>query len=634
MLMPPRLWKNLCTAVLASAVASVPLAAGAAPAAAGVVKPFEKVYDDAVYGDFITGGNTALGCDGSPDEAVCIEAASGASNTNNNSIDMRQLDRAGLSTASFNSTSGEYEIPPGSKIVHAQLMWGGNTGTYGTNSRLACDLASPSTPPAAPGPEGAAPILRVAGGAESPVPIDEFTRDPVAAGPHYYTARSDVTDLFAGAPDGTPFRVDVADVWAPEGKGCVGGWSLTIVYGYDAPNAQYAPERRAVDLYYGHVTQRSSDAPTNVQICGFYRAGDATPHASTSILEGDRGVSGDKFRVNGQAIVDEKTGSANNFFNSVADYALDPAYDNTLGLDAKGFDLPADAIPAGSECAELTFETNGDTYVPFQVALSVPVPDLKYTKTAAPLSVKPGDTITYTVEIENIGDLDYPNAKFSDDLSEVNDDAVYQNDITADTGTADYTAPRLRWTGDLAAGEKAVITYSAKVNDPVSGNGELGNRVTVDGAQNERTNCEADSTDPACEPTPVVDVPKADLRIVKRLRSAETVRPGDRFVYLLRVTNQGPDEAENITVTDKLPKAISFVRSKEGCTESAGAVTCEAASLAAGESRTWTIRVRLDKDYQGSGMDLGNTAKVSSTTKDPKLRNNTSQEVFPPLSDK
>ncbi|MEV6109685.1 DUF11 domain-containing protein [Streptomyces sp. NPDC051940] len=626
----------LCTAAAPVVLSTAP--AVAAPAAEVVVKPFQKVYSDHVYGDFLTVGNTVLGCPpaGHPDAAACEAAAAGTTNTNNNSIEMMYVDRSGAA-GTYNSSTGEVAVPPGAEVVHAELIWGGNTGTYGTTGRAVCDTAGPATqPPGGLDPLTAQPLIRVANGPMVPVTVADSVADPAnGAGPHYYSARADVTSFFAGVTGGTdPVPVSVGNVFAPQGKGCVGGWSLQVVYAYDGPDAQYAPTRRAVDLYYGHVRQGSGDAPTTVQVCDFYRYGTATPNAGVSALEGDRGTSGDKFRVNGTAIKDEHTNSTNNFFDSTADGAVDPGYVNTLGLDAKKFPLPAQTIPAGSTCADLTFETNGDTYVPFQVALSVPIPDLEFKKTAAPMVVRPGDLVTYTVTVTNTSEVPYPKARFSDDLAQALDDAGYGGG-EAGTGDLTYGNGRVAWSGDLAPDQTATIRYTVRLNDPPTGDGLLHNAVSALAAETPRTNCDETSQDPNCAAAPHVADPQADLRVVKRVRADGPVGPGDRFVYKVRVTNKGPYAAHDVTAGDTLPGAIDFVRSTDGCTAKGQKVTCgPLPELGAGESYTWTFRVRLDPGYRGSGSDLGNVARVWSTTHDPQPGNNVSPEVVPPLRDK
>ena len=50
------------------------------------------------------------------------------------------------------------------------------------------------------------------------------------------------------------------------------------------------------------------------------------------------------------------------------------------------------------------------------------------------------------------------------------DDAAYNANATATAGTVSFTSPNLTWTGDLAAGATATITFSVTVKNPDTGN--------------------------------------------------------------------------------------------------------------------------------------------------------------------
>ncbi|MFJ3900067.1 isopeptide-forming domain-containing fimbrial protein [Streptomyces sp. NPDC090025] len=479
---------------------------GAGPAAADVVEPFGKRYDESLYGDFITIGNTVIGCPTAPADmaARCKTAGSGQGSDNNNTFDMRRIDTAGMG-GDLGSSTGKVEIPPGATVVYARLFWGGNDGTYRgpSGAQLArCDISGADVSPSPGDHATTAPKIKVGAGAVTPVSIDHMVTDPATTGgPHYYTGESDVTAAFAAASGDTP--VAVGGVWAPSGRGCVAGWSLTVVYRFPGPNATYAPERRNVYVYGGHVLQRSTSPATTVTVDGFYRT-QGIPRAGVTAYEGDWNTPGDRFLVDGQNVVQPHTGNTRNFFISASDGAVDPDLVNNLSIDAEEFDLPDAAIPVGATSAELTFSTKGDTYVPSALALSVPVPDLVVTKKASPQKVKPGDTVTYTVTAENISGLDYPGARFSDDLTGNLDDGKYLADAKTDLGKVTWTSPKITYAGDIPAGKKATITYSVKIDDPVKGDGKLPNSVEV---QSPRSNCGPTSEDPACGVAPVLSPP-------------------------------------------------------------------------------------------------------------------------------
>ena len=58
-------------------------------------------------------------------------------------------------------------------------------------------------------------------------------------------------------------------------------------------------------------------------------------------------------------------------------------------------------------------------------------------------------------------------------------DAVYNGDATATSGTVGFTSPNLTWTGDLAVGASATITYSVTVRDPDPGDKLIINSVVL-----------------------------------------------------------------------------------------------------------------------------------------------------------
>lgn len=494
-------------ALAAGSLVSFSLAA-AGPAAADVVEPFGKRYDESLYGDFTTIGNTVMGCPTAPADlaARCATAAAGQGRDNNNTFVMERINTASMAEE-YGSSTGHVVIPAGATVAYARLFWGGNDGTYKgpSGARLKrCDISGADVVTSPGDHATTAPRIRVGAGPETTVSIDTMVTDPAdTSGPHYYTGESDVTAAFAGVT-GTDAQIAVGNIWTPNGKGCVAGWSLTVVYEFPGPEPTFAPDRRNVYVYGGHVLQRSTSPATTVTVDGFYRT-TGKARASVTAYEGDWNTPGDAFLVDGKNVTESHTGNTNNFFISEDDGAVSPKLTNNLSIDAKTFDIPDGAIPVGARSAELTFTTSGDTYVPSGLAFSVPVPDLEITKTASPRKVKPGDTLTYTITAKNISRLDHPNAKFSDDLTDNLDDATYNGDAKATIGEVSYDAPKIGYVGDIPAGRTAKITYSVKVHDPAKGDGKLLNSVEV---ESPRSNCGEGSEDPACAVTPVLDTPK------------------------------------------------------------------------------------------------------------------------------
>ncbi|WP_081900734.1 DUF7927 domain-containing protein [Allokutzneria albata] len=130
------------------------------------------------------------------------------------------------------------------------------------------------------------------------------------------------------------------------------------------------------------------------------------------------------------------------------------------------------------------------------------VPGVLIVKTADPRRAKPGEKVTYTVKVTNTGAAPLTGVSFVDDMTGVLDDARYNGDARASAGTVSYSAPKLSWSGDLAVGAAATITYSVTVEDPANGDRKLTNAVTSDTPGG---NCPPDGRDPRCGTETPVD---------------------------------------------------------------------------------------------------------------------------------
>ncbi|MFY9607363.1 MAG: C25 family cysteine peptidase [Blastocatellia bacterium] len=122
----------------------------------------------------------------------------------------------------------------------------------------------------------------------------------------------------------------------------------------------------------------------------------------------------------------------------------------------------------------------------------------------------------------------------------------------------------------------------------------------------------------------------ADLAIGK-IASSPTIVAGSNVTYTITLTNNGPDPASSITVTDNLPASVAFV----SCVSTAGGVcggsgnnrTVSFTTLASGASATITIVASLSCSVT-DGATVGNTASVASPVRDPAGGNNSSTANF------
>ena len=114
------------------------------------------------------------------------------------------------------------------------------------------------------------------------------------------------------------------------------------------------------------------------------------------------------------------------------------------------------------------------------------IPGLAVAKSSDPASgatVKPGQTITYTVVARNTGNTDLTNVAVKDDLSGVLAHAAFVGgSASASVGAAPtVSVSTLTWTGDLAVGESVTLTYRVTVNSDVTEADTLVNLVVGSG---------------------------------------------------------------------------------------------------------------------------------------------------------
>jgi uncharacterized repeat protein (TIGR01451 family) len=127
-----------------------------------------------------------------------------------------------------------------------------------------------------------------------------------------------------------------------------------------------------------------------------------------------------------------------------------------------------------------------------------PLPATSVAKSvAAPDPVVVGSLLAYTITVTNTGKAPYTEvrlAEVADTLAAVLDDAVLVGSPKATSGTVEYKAPQIAWSGALAVGASTRITYSARIQD--GGDGLIPNVAWVPAVPGDPI----DAPPPACVP--------------------------------------------------------------------------------------------------------------------------------------
>jgi uncharacterized repeat protein (TIGR01451 family) len=124
----------------------------------------------------------------------------------------------------------------------------------------------------------------------------------------------------------------------------------------------------------------------------------------------------------------------------------------------------------------------------------------------------------------------------------------------------------------------------------------------------------------------------ANLRFeTTRTNPAETVSPGHRITYTIRVVNDGPVKAGHVTFENAIPNGTTFVsfEAPEGWVTYqqprgfiGNKVSCSGYRLESGQSAEFQLTVRVNSTV-AHGTQIINISQVSSLVPDPNLFNNT-----------
>jgi uncharacterized repeat protein (TIGR01451 family)/fimbrial isopeptide formation D2 family protein len=298
--------------------------------------------------------------------------------------------------------------------------------------------------------------------------------------------------------------------------------------------------------------------------------------------------------------LDQSTGTANwNFGTVLTEFENDALVNNigpeiTINYFARiNNDLDTDAGDLMQNGAQVTYAGSTGPFISAAPQITVVEPLLNVAKVLTPPGTPPdgGDTLTYTVTIQNVGgstafdanivDTLSDGLEFSQTTSALLDAAVIPGFNITPQGTP---GGPLIWgrgqtpsdeTLDIPAGSTFVLVYEVTVDDTVAPEQPLSNSVLVDWTSLDGLNVDERTGDGCpvitapndyCSAPQTTSIDAGNNNFITKTRTDDTypgtpddVRIGDLVQYTLAVNLQ-EGRIPNVSISDVLPAGMEFVR--------------------------------------------------------------------------
>jgi len=238
--------------------------------------------------------------------------------------------------------------------------------------------------------------------------------------------------------------------------------------------------------------------------------------------------------------------------------------------------------------------------------------DLGIMKLDYPDPVNPGEVLTYTLLVTNAGPSQAMNVVVTDTLP--------AGVCSLGPPPNCVKGPLVYSLGAMSNKEGRQIQIPVVVSPTITGTLTNQAEVSSDTPDSDRS----DNT--AWSVTAIMS--GADLQLDIGHDSAPVVA-GATVTYILTVTNNGPSDALNVTITDSITPPVTVITATPPFIEQAGTptvITWDVSGLVRGQSRELQLVIRVSP---GSSGILTSTAVVASSTPDNKPGNNQDSDEAP-----
>ena len=461
---------------------------------------------------------------------------------------------------SEDSSSAQLNMPAGSTVLYAELIWGGSYKSLDNNNNITEDVS---------GSIGSSITMTTPSGSYSVAP-DPATEKTCGDSTHYFYVNSANVTAYvqsAGAGTYTVGGVPAAINKSDDHNNCA-GWTLAVVY------RNTTLPMRSLSAFVGCEFTSPTGGSTASAIAGFYvsNSGTLKGRLMVSALEGDYGLTGDQMLfgpVGAMQAVSGPNNPASNFFRSMINGdsgnldtsgtfgSSNPnASGARQGWDITNIDISS-TLRYGQTSGSAQGTSQGDGYaisgIGIQVDVGTPT-TMSVTKTVSSSQALPNTNVAYTVTVKNTGSNTANIISVTDTLpggfSYVNGSTSGTLSVTSDpsgkpgpTLTWTPTAPATSWA--VGAGKSATLIFHALT---AGSRGTYKNSVSVSGEN--FVAASALNTAQVQVVSPVMSISKSVDK--------SSAPPGAAITYTITYKNIGDAPAYTLIFLDNVPAKTTY----------------------------------------------------------------------------
>ncbi len=555
------------------------------------------------------------------------------------------------STWQANASTAILNIPAGSSVLYAELIWSGSWSYGGENVSAFLNNAVTFTTPM--GSSAVAPVAATSQTIGAGTAAGACTTTPC-----YYVRSANVTALVQAAGVGN-LTYTVGGIPATQGNSennaNTGGWTLAVVYSNPT-----LPSRSLSVLVGAEVAGNAAASVT-----GFCTppTGPRSGRLMVSALEGDSGITGDYMLfgstsalVSATAALSGPNNLVSNFFasqinndagalNTSGSFGTSNQTPGTAGTGRQGYDITNVDVSAkllnNQTTAFAQGTTGGDNYLINALGLQINVGSPIFpisAKTVDKAVVAVGQTLTYTIKIDNTtGTADATNLVFTDPPPP-GTSFVAGTFLVNGTPTAGVPAAGIN-VGTVAAGTVKTVAFQVLVNSILAAPASALYSNSASWTY-QFVSCAGQGTSTGAISTAQVLTNIARMNIVKTASPSGVVIPGTTLTYTIALANDGTAASVGSNLLDAIPANTSYVPASTTLngatlTDVAGAMPFTAAAsvnspgqtsgvLAVGQTATVQFKVVINNaasgtitntatgDIDGTGLAAASSASVQT----------------------